>query len=136
FKRGRRQPGDRPDAESDPAPEQTLVEQLPSPCQVGGERALGDAELPGRLAPRSPLELAGDQGGPITLRQAAQLLVQEEDEVVPVLRRSRLARGDFHPPPFDCAPARRSAPGLLGGPDRDAVEPAPQLLTPADRPGP
>ena len=76
FDDGRRQPGDRPDAESDPAPEQTLAEQLPSPRQVGGERALGDAELLGRLAPRFPLQLAGHQRGPIALRQAIQLLVR------------------------------------------------------------
>ena len=84
----------------------------------------------------SALQLAGDQGGPITLRQAAQLLVQEQDEVVPVPRRFRLKPGDIHHLPLDRALARSPAPGLLGGPDRDAVEPAPELFAPSDRRGP
>ncbi len=131
---------ERPHAEADPAPLQPIAEQIPSARQVGRQRALGNAELPSRFAPRLALDLAGHQRDPVTVRQAIQLLVQDRKQILPVVCGLRLGlRRLNHKSPLsrELASDPAAGPRLARSAHRiDAVEPARQSLFPHDRRGP
>src|SRR5256885_818918 len=81
--RARRGGRDGPRRESDAAAAQ-LLGQPPAPGrQAAGQRALGDEELAGRLLARTALHVAEQDRQPVSLRQAAQLLVEGRLEVAP-----------------------------------------------------
>jgi hypothetical protein len=127
--------------QGDPPARQAVAQPSLPPGQPAAYRALGPAE-PGRgVLLRHPLEKTEDHRPPVPVRQAVDLVVQRHPELVADngvgvgVRDGRL-RPHCHGPPFaDPAPGGKGA-GALRDPASDAVQPAPDRVLFADRPGP
>jgi hypothetical protein len=98
-------------------------EHLPRLGQAAGERALGDAQLPGRVLARPAFQLAQDDGSTVAGRQALDFLVEDLPPVLAFGRRGRRLGHDDHLL-LTLAAAGQDGPGFEGGPPGHAVQPA------------
>src|SRR5207244_12716016 len=94
-----------------------LRQHRPRPPQPAGNGPFGQSELPGRLLATVALQITKDKSDPVLVRQAAQLLVEERLQIMPVILvlRRRFRFGHVPHLPFPRPPPGRCRPRLACG---------------------